>query len=63
MNGKGIIKYANGDQYEGYLKNDKMHGEGVLTLADGSSSSGIFENGKKHGYFTETDPNNRVKVI
>ena len=42
MNGKGILKFANGDQYEGYLKNDKMHGEGVFTLADGSSSTGIF---------------------
>jgi len=40
-----------------------MHGEGVFTLADGSSSTGIFENSKKHGFFTETDPDNGVKVI
>lgn len=29
-NGKGILRYSNGDHYDGYFLHDKFNGEGVL---------------------------------
>ena len=33
MEGAGVLKYANGDVYEGEYKDNKMHGRGVRNEA------------------------------
>ena len=30
MNGKGSLKYANGDKYEGNWRNDNKEGNGII---------------------------------
>jgi putative phage-type endonuclease len=44
-----ILRYQDGNTYEGTLKNNKFHGKGVLTLANGDICEGDFRNGKLHG--------------
>jgi len=45
----GIMKYANGDVYEGEWKNGKKEGQGVMTYANGNVYDGHWKNGKKEG--------------
>ena len=49
--------YANGDSYEGLVKNGIAHGSGIYQWADGEVYAGQFENGFKHGignyYYTD----------
>lgn len=40
MSGFGVMKWGNGQRYEGYFLNSKYQGEGTLTLLDGSTSIG-----------------------
>ena len=40
--GKGILKYLNGDIFDGYFKNDAPYGSGILTLSDGRVLQGIW---------------------
>jgi hypothetical protein len=40
MNGTGVIRWQNGDSYEGSFRNDKMHGDGVYRAKDGCVSTG-----------------------
>ena len=42
----GVLYRANGEFYEGGLKDLKYHGTGKLTLASGDTYSGTFENGE-----------------
>ncbi len=37
LNGKGIMKCPNGDQYEGEFKDDELKGLGFIKYNDGSS--------------------------
>ena len=46
--GKGTIKFANGDVYEGDFKNGLMEGQGVLRTVAGDEYMGQFKNGLKH---------------
>lgn len=48
--GHGIMRYCNGDVYEGDFLNDFCHGEGRLRTFDGDVYSGSFIEGKKCGY-------------
>lgn len=41
--------YANGDSYEGLVKDGVAHGSGIYQWADGEVYAGQFENGYKHG--------------
>jgi hypothetical protein len=63
MSGKGVLCSKNGERYEGYFKNDKMHGEGKLVQGDGSISKGTFEYGRKHGFFTEIDAEGQSREV
>ena len=44
-----MYKFSNGNIYEGFWKNNKMHGKGLLTQADKTRIEGLWENGKMHG--------------
>ena len=53
---KAIVYYSNGERYEGYFLNNKMHGFGAYYFAEGNSFTGNFTNGKFDGtgkYFYE----------
>lgn len=47
--GKGKIKFSNGDQYIGTLKNGKMHGKGEYSTVFGLTSFGRFKKNKPTG--------------
>ncbi|GGX39122.1 C13 family peptidase [Saccharospirillum salsuginis] len=49
-----------GGQYEGEVKNDRMHGEGRIDWPDGTYYVGEFKRGLKHGEGTETLLDGRV---
>nr|QBK88951.1 MAG: uncharacterized protein LCMiAC02_00440 [Mimivirus LCMiAC02] len=51
-----IIKYANGNVYEGLLDifSGKPHGQGTLTHQDGTFYKGNWKYGKKHDHGVET---------
>ena len=44
-----ILRYQDGNTYEGTLKNNKFHGKGKLILSNGDIYEGDFRNGKLHG--------------
>ena len=49
-NGRGSMKFPNGDLYDGFWKDNKMEGEGTYTYkATGDIYSGSFAAGKKSG--------------
>ena len=48
--GKGIIKYKNGDYFEGTFVNDKREGYGKLIYKNGDKYEGLFKNDYKKGY-------------
>lgn len=44
-----ILKYQNGDTYDGTVKDNKYHGKGIYKFSSGSVYEGDFRNGKFHG--------------
>ena len=59
--GQFIIKWTNGDIYEGNFKDDAMHGYGKMTWAvDGYVYEGNWEYDAKHGYGKMTWSNGDV---
>ena len=46
---KAIAYFNNGNRYEGYFKNNKMHGYGTYYFSEGNSFTGNFTNGKFDG--------------
>jgi hypothetical protein len=52
VSGSGVMKYANGDVYKGYIKNGKREGEGVLITKKGDEIEGTWKEDKKHGLVT-----------
>ena len=50
----GVLKYTNGDCYEGDLKDNQKHGHGTLTYADGGRYVGEWENNQRSGQGTNT---------
>ena len=38
------IKYQNGDEYKGYINNDKKEGKGIMKLSNGVEYDGIWNN-------------------
>ena len=49
MHGEGKYTSADGDVYEGELKNGMAHGEGKMTFADGSVYEGNWKDDKPNG--------------
>lgn len=44
MNGLGVLKFPNGDVYEGQFKNSKRNGYGVYKYTKGDVYEGQFKN-------------------
>jgi hypothetical protein len=51
---RGTIVYANGDRYEGQLKDGIPHGQGTLVYANGDRYEGEWQDDKRHGQGTYT---------
>lgn len=49
--GKGVMKYNNGDVYNGDWILDNKSGEGVMTYKDGTKHKGKWRENKKYGKF------------
>jgi hypothetical protein len=49
MDGRGSIKFANGDEYDGELAAGALHGVGRYAAADGSIFEGQFRDGQRDG--------------
>mgnify|MGYP001810314713 CR=1 FL=1 len=47
--GYGVMKYTNGDVYEGMWETDKKHGLGKQIHRNGDIYEGEFVHGRKHG--------------
>ena len=48
--GKGIMKYYNGDEYEGEWLNDQKNGKGTMKYNDGLKYDGEWKNDLREGY-------------
>jgi hypothetical protein len=51
-NTKSIVKYPDGDYYNGQLYNNSINGYGIFTYVDGEVYDGEFINGVRSGYGT-----------
>lgn len=47
--GPGIVRFHNGDRYEGNFADGLMHGTGTWSYASGDSYRGQWKAGKRHG--------------
>ena len=54
---KGSIFFANGERYEGDIKNARAKGQGTMTFLDGSVYTGAWNKGKQHGQGKYTSEN------
>jgi len=61
--GQGILKFKDGDLYEGGFKDGKMHGKGRYKLADGDVYEGTWVSGAKHGPGTYWYASGRADVV
>jgi hypothetical protein len=61
-NGKGSIKYSNGDKYTGDFKNAQPDGQGIFTQISGTVYTGSFKNGMYNGLGTLEYPNYGVYI-
>jgi hypothetical protein len=43
------MKYATGDEYEGWFDHNDMHGQGIYKYSNGDVFKGEFHRGFKHG--------------
>jgi len=48
-NGRGTVRYANGVQYQGELRESRPNGYGIMTFRDGDRYEGNFRDGRFHG--------------
>ena len=49
MNGEGVMKYSNGNEYSGSWKDNYKNGKGVFTFTNGDKYSGSYEKSKTNG--------------
>ena len=59
-NGKGVMRYKSGRQYEGQWENDMRNGRGFERYPNSNSYFGFFKNGKAHGKGVYTWNNGEV---
>ena len=45
MNGKGVYKWANGKEYTGQFKANRINGNGKIVHPDGSTYEGQWQDG------------------
>lgn len=53
MHGKGILKYENGDEYEGDFKYNKKDGEGVFKYKQSSNNFNLIRGDIYRGSFVK----------
>ena len=58
--GKGVMKYRNGRQYEGFWEHDLRDGKGFERYPNGNTYFGQFKYGKAHGKGVYTWKNGEV---
>ena len=58
--GKGVMKYRNGRQYEGFWEHDLRDGKGFERYPNGNTYFGQFKFGKAHGKGVYTWKNGEV---
>ena len=46
---KGIMKYKNGDLYQGYMENNSREGKGIMIYQNGDIYEGYWKNNEKDG--------------
>jgi hypothetical protein len=56
-NGYGILRFTNGDHYEGGFKDDHMNGMGTFFYADGGKYVGSWMDDMKNGQGVLSYPN------
>jgi hypothetical protein len=61
INGYGVLKFNNGDRYEGVFKDSKFSGAGIYKYANGDIYQGQFVNGLCEGNGTLTRVNGTKK--
>ena len=61
MQGKGVLKFANGAIYEGSFFNNELHGWGAHIFPNGNIVEGNHENGLEKGIMTLTRADGTVK--
>ncbi len=49
LNGKGQIRFSNGDQYHGEFREGRLEGQGHYRYANGDTYEGGFKNNRRHG--------------
>ena len=59
-NGKGTLKFANGDVYKGNFADDKMEGNGDYYFSNGDIWEGIYKNNMKNGIGIMTKKNGEL---
>ena len=59
-NGRGTLRFANGNVYEGDFKNNVREGKGTLRFANGEVYEGDFKNGRREGKGTYRFANGEV---
>jgi hypothetical protein len=63
-NGRGVLTYANGNEYNGHFLNNDFHGKGEFKSESypGATFSGIWEHGRPFGMFTIAYSNSDVET-
>jgi hypothetical protein len=54
------IRWADGREYSGEWKDNKMHGKGIFSWKDGRRYEGEYIDDKKHGYGEFSWPDGRL---
>ena len=49
LHGKGVLRYSDGNRFEGSFKEGNKHGKGVYFFANGEIYKGKWTNDKRHG--------------
>lgn len=55
-----IVRYDNGDYYEGSLLNNMKNGKGKLIYQNGTIYEGLFKDNLRQGYGYFTDKNKQI---
>ena len=60
MEGKGVLRTADGTKFTGAFTDGRMHGPSVEPPPDGSKIECTYKDGERHGKYVEYDRNGNV---
>jgi hypothetical protein len=52
--GRTVVRYTNGNRYDGEFRDNRMHGHGIVQYANGMTYDGEFRDGLPNGHGTFT---------